>query len=122
MRTLEQVALPYHLDAAKQVAGRLALRHVPEMEARVAALVEERGRLTAGLTELPVDVWPSGANFLLFRPRAVDGQVAWQGLVDRSVLVRNCASWPGLAGCLRVTVGTPDENDAFLKALDEVLS
>jgi histidinol-phosphate aminotransferase len=122
VRTLEQVALPYHLDAAKQVAGRLALRFVAEMEARVAALVEERGRLMAGLAELPVDVWPSGANFVLFRPRPVDGQVAWQGLVDRSVLVRNCASWPRLAGCLRVTVGTPDENDAFLKALDEVLA
>ena len=122
VRTLEQVALPYHLDAAKQVAGRLALRFVAEMEARVAALVEERGRLTAGLAELPVDVWPSGANFLLFRPRAVEGQAAWQGLVDRSVLVRNCASWPRLGGCLRVTVGSPEENDAFLKALDEVLS
>ena len=122
VRTLEQVALPYHLDAAKQVAGRLALRFVAEMEARVAALVEERGRLTAGLAELPVDMWPSGANFLLFRPRAVEGQAAWQGLVDRSVLVRNCASWPRLSGCLRVTVGSPEENDAFLKALDEVLS
>ena len=122
VRTLEQVALPYHLDAAKQVAGRLALRFVAEMEARVAALVEERGRLAAALAELPVDVWPSGANFILFRPRPVEAQVVWQALVDRSVLVRNCASWPGLAGCLRVTVGTPDENDAFLNALNEVLS
>jgi histidinol-phosphate aminotransferase len=122
VRNLEQVALPYHLDAAKQVAGRLALRFVVEMEARVAALVEERGRLMAGLAELPVDVWPSAANFILFRPRPVQGQDAWQGLVDRSVLVRNCASWPRLAGCLRVTVGTSDENDAFLKALNEVLS
>jgi histidinol-phosphate aminotransferase len=122
VRTLEQVALPYHLDAAKQVAGRLALRFVAEMEARVAALVEERGRLMAGLAELSVDVWPSGANFILFRPRAVEGPVVWQGLVDRSVLVRNCTSWPRLAGCLRVTVGTPDENNAFLRALDEVLS
>ena len=122
VRTLEQVALPYHLDAAKQVAGRLALRFVAEMEARVATLVEERVRLTAGLAGLPVDVWPSGANFVLFRPRAVESPVVWQGLVDRSVLVRNCGSWPRLAGCLRVTVGTPDENDAFLKALDEVLT
>jgi histidinol-phosphate aminotransferase len=45
----------------------------------------------------------------------------WQGLVDRSVLVRNCSSWPRLAGCLRVTVGTPPENDRFLTALAEVL-
>ena len=46
----------------------------------------------------------------------------WQALVDRSVLVRNCSSWPGLDGCLRVTIGTPDEDDAFLAALTEVLA
>jgi histidinol-phosphate aminotransferase len=122
VRALEQVALPYHVDAAKQVAGRVALRFGAEMEARVASLVEERGRLTAALAELPVEVWPSGANFVLFRPGPVDGATVWQGLVDRSVLVRNCAAWPRLDGCLRVTVGTPEENDAFLKALSEVLS
>ena len=66
---LEKVVLPYHLDAVKQVAGRLALDHVEEMDARVARLVEERGRLVARLAELPVTIWPSGANFVLFRPR-----------------------------------------------------
>jgi histidinol-phosphate aminotransferase len=45
----------------------------------------------------------------------------WQGLLDRSVLIRNCAGWPRLDGCLRVTVGTPDENTAFLDALGECL-
>ena len=71
--------------------------------------------------DLDVDVWPSGANFVLFRPRSRDGDGVWQGLVDRSVLVRNCASWPRLDGCLRVTIGTPDEDDRFLDALEEVL-
>jgi histidinol-phosphate aminotransferase len=61
-------------------------------------------------------VWPSGANFLLFRPRDRSGQAVWEGLLERSVLVRNCATWPRLADCLRVTVGTPEENDAFLAA------
>ena len=46
----------------------------------------------------------------------------WKELVERSVLVRNCASWPRLDGCLRVTIGTPDEDDAFLAALREVLA
>ena len=119
---LERVALPYHLDAAKQVAGRPALRFQAEMEARVGALVRERERLVAALGALPVDVWPSGANFVLLRPRLRDGAEVWQGLVERSVLVRDCSSWPRLAGCLRVTVGTPDEDDAFLAALTEVLS
>jgi histidinol-phosphate aminotransferase len=45
----------------------------------------------------------------------------WQGLLDRSVLIRDTSSWPGLEGCLRVTVGTPAEDDAFLAALTEVL-
>ncbi|HEY7940052.1 MAG TPA: histidinol-phosphate transaminase [Acidimicrobiales bacterium] len=119
---LEKVVLPYHLDALKQAAGRLALDYRPEMEARVASLVEERGRLVAALSDLDVDVWPSGANFVLFRPRQLAGNDVWQALVDRSVLIRNCASWPGLEGCLRVTLGTPAEDDRFLEALQEALS
>ena len=118
---LEKVVLPYHLDAVTQAAGRLALRFTDEMEARVAELVEERGRLSAALGDLDVDVWPSGANFVLFRPRSTDGAAVWQALVDRSVLVRNCASWPRLEGCLRVTVGTRAEDDAFLQALEEII-
>ncbi|HZQ27928.1 MAG TPA: aminotransferase class I/II-fold pyridoxal phosphate-dependent enzyme, partial [Acidimicrobiales bacterium] len=119
---LEQVALPYHLDAMKQLAGSLALRFKPEMEARVAIVNEERGRIAATLAGLPVETWPSDANFLLFRPLAKDADAVWKELLDRSVLVRNCASWPRLAGCLRVTVGTPEENTAFLDALTEILT
>ena len=118
----ERAMLPYHLDAATQIAGRLALRFTAEMEARVAALVAERERLAAALAALPVETWPSGANFILFRPRDLDGPTVWKGLVERSVLVRDCSSWPRLEGCLRVTVGTPAEDDAFLSALSEVLS
>jgi histidinol-phosphate aminotransferase len=119
---VEAVLLPYHLDAMKQAAGRLALRFRSEMEGRVATIVEERGRLTAALSELPVDTWPSAANFILFRPRAKDGDKVWEQLLERSVLVRNCANWARLDGCLRVTVGTAAENDAFLAALREVLA
>lgn len=121
VETLLKVCLPYHLDAVKQLAGRIALRYEAAMRARVAALVEERGRLTAALAELPVDTWPSAANFVLFRPRGRDSREVWQALVERSVLVRDCSGWPRLAGCLRVTVGTPEENDAFVAALREVL-
>jgi histidinol-phosphate aminotransferase len=121
VETLEKVVLPYHLDAPKQAAGRLALRFRAEMDVRVAAIVEERGRVVAALSDLDVDVWPSGANFLLFRLRGRDGEAVWQDLLERSVLVRNCAGWPRLEGCLRVTIGTPQENDAFLHALKETL-
>lgn len=119
---LEKVVLPYHLDAVKQAAGELALDFEPEMRARVAAVVAERGRLVAALDALDVDVYPSGANFVLFRPRRLGGREVWQGLLDRSVLVRDCSSWPRLEGCLRVTIGTAAENDAFLGALREVLA
>ena len=118
---LEKVVLPYHLDAFKQVAGRLALRFVDEMDERVKHLVAERERLNEGLRALPVDVTPSGANFILFRPHHRSGHVVWQELVDRGVLVRDCSSWPRLEGCLRVTVGTPEENTEFLALLGEVL-
>ena len=119
---LDKVVLPYHLDAVKQAAGELALEYAEEMRARVAALVEERGRLSHRLADLDVDVFPSGANFLLFRPRRVGATEVWQGLLERSVLVRDCSLWPRLDGCLRVTVGTPDEDDAFVAALAEVLA
>ena len=117
----ESVVLPYHLSAQTQVAGLVALRHVPEMEARVARISEERGRVAAALHDLPVDSWPSDANFILFRPRDRDANDVWRALLDHSVLIRNCASWDGLRGCLRVTIGTAEENDRFLHALKESL-
>ena len=93
-----------------------------EMERRVATLVEERGRVFAALVAIsaPIDVCPSGANFLLFR---VDGDAhdLWKRLLARDVLVRDFSSWPRVEGCLRVTIGTPDENDAFLAAVREEL-
>ncbi len=118
---LEKVVLPYHLDAVKQAAGRLALRYEGDMRKRVAELVAERDRLMARLSRLDVHMWPSSANFVLFRPLGVDADTVWQSLVDRSVLIRNCASWPRLGGCLRVTIGTPEENDIFISALTGVL-
>ena len=117
----ELVALPYHLDAVKQLAGVLALRYTNQMEARVALLTEERGRIESTLLDLPVDTWRSDANFILFRPTGRPARQVWQDLLDRSVLVRDCSEWPGLTGCLRVTVGTPEENDRFLAALIESL-
>lgn len=117
----ELASLPYHLDAVTQAAGRLALQHEKEMRARVAMLVEERGRLAAALTDMAVDSWPSDANFILFRPHSRDGATVWRDLVAQSVLIRDCTTWPGLEGCLRVTVGTPAENDRFLAALTQSL-
>jgi histidinol-phosphate aminotransferase len=118
---MEAVVLPYHLDAFKQRAGLLALKFVGDMESRVRDIVAGRDKIVAAFSRLPVTSWPSGANFVLFRPETLSGRVVWQGLLDRGVLVRDCSSWAGLDNCLRVTVGTDDENEAFIAAMKAVL-
>lgn len=118
---LDKVVLPYHLDAAKQAAGVLALDYLDEMESRVAKLVEERGRVAAAFDDLGIEHWPSGANFILFRVPGHRGDDVWERLVADSVLVRNCASWPRLDDCLRVTLGTRAEDDRFLAALGAIV-
>jgi histidinol-phosphate aminotransferase len=119
---MEAVVLPYHLDAFKQRAGLLALKFVGDMESRVRDIVAGRDRITAAFESLPVTWWPSGANFVLFRPESMSGKAVWQGLLDRGVLVRDCSGWAGLDNCLRVTVGTAEENEVFVAALKEVLA
>jgi histidinol-phosphate aminotransferase len=118
---LEKVLLPYTLSVPTQIAGTVALDFRREMEARVASLVEERGRLSAALSEMPgLAVVPSGANFLLVRVNG-DAHDLWERLLEHGVLVRDFSTWPRVEGCLRVTVGTPEENDAFLAAMNAVL-
>lgn len=118
---LETVLLPYNLSVPTQLAGTIALDFVDEMKARVASLVEERGRVFAALSETDgIEVYPSGANFLLFRV-AGDAHDLWKRLLDHDVLVRDFSSWPRVEQCLRVTIGSPEENDAFLDALREEL-
>ena len=71
--------LPYHLDAAKQIAGRLALRFVDDMDERVKLIVAERERISEAMAAMEIDVMPSGANFVLFRPRRSDGSTCLAG-------------------------------------------
>ena len=118
---LEKVLLPYNLSVPTQIAGTVALDFKAEMEQRVASLVEERGRVFSALAQTGgIDVCPSGANFLLFRV-AGDAHDLWKRMLDADVLVRDFSSWPRVEGCLRVTIGTPAENDAFLAALAATL-
>jgi histidinol-phosphate aminotransferase len=123
---LMKVVLPYHLSLPTQVAGTAALAFRAEMEARVAAIVAERGRVFAALAGMDgVEAFPSGANFILFRLLASpgrDGHAVWEALLGAGVLVRDFSRWPRLDGCLRVTIGRPEENDAFLGALKEALA
>ena len=92
---LEKVVLPYHLDAFKQLAGTLALDYGDEMEARVARLVEERGRVAeAPGRRSRSSCGRRARTSSCSGPTGRDGAAVWQDLVDRSVLVRNCSSWP----------------------------
>lgn len=116
-----QVArLPYHLSALTQAAGEVALKHAGAILAGVAEIVVERDRLAKELERVPgVEVFPSDANFILFRtPR--DGTGLWRALADNGVLVRDFSSVIPCA--LRVTVGTSDQNAEFVETLRSVLA
>ncbi len=118
---LEKVVLPYHLDSATQAAGIAALEFIDDMDDRVNTIIGQRTIVEQGLADLGCTVWPSGANFVLFRPPEQNGDQVWSELVDRSVLVRNTASWPRLTGSLRVTIGTEPDNARFLDAMSDIL-
>jgi histidinol-phosphate aminotransferase len=112
---LRKVRLPYHLDALTQEAGLLACEMADDVTAHVAAVAGERDRLRAAMARIDgVEVFDSAANFLLFRSGVAD---LFDRLLARGVLVRDFSRLPRLEGCLRVTVGTPEEDDAFVDAL-----
>lgn len=119
---IDKVRQPYNLNALSQRAAELALtRFKDELAAQAAQIVLDREKLRTTLAAMKgVTVYPSDANFLLMR--VADAPSVWKGLVDRGVLVRNLDSPGALAGCLRVTVGTPAENQRFLEALGAVLA
>lgn len=106
------VRLPYHLSALTQVVASTALKHSAELLGQVQTIRQERDALTLWLSANGFQVAPSGANFILFGTFA-DRHHIWQQLVDRGVLVRET----GPAGWLRVSIGTPAENQAFRSAL-----
>lgn len=110
------VRLPYHLSALTQAAARACLAHRGELAEQIALLRTERDKLQQALVGYGLDVIPSDANFILFGTFA-DRHAIWEGLVERGILIREV----GPAGMLRVSVGTPKENVAFLSALKEVM-
>jgi histidinol-phosphate aminotransferase len=110
------VRLPYHLSALTQAAARAAVGQAPALLSTVDAIKQQRDRIVAELRGDGLTVADSDANFVLFG-RFDDQSAMWRALLDRGVLVRDV----GLAGWLRVTAGTPEETDAFLRAIREVL-
>ncbi|ARH90764.1 MULTISPECIES: histidinol-phosphate transaminase [Streptomyces] len=109
---VQLVRLPYHLSSVTQATALAALEHTDTLLKYVEQLKAERDRLVTELRTIGCEVTPSDANFVQFG-RFEDSHAAWQAILDQGVLVRD----NGVPGWLRVTAGTPAENDAFLDAV-----
>jgi histidinol-phosphate aminotransferase len=119
----DKLRLPYNINSLTQASAGFALKHKNVLDDQAARLRAERARLLQELAALPgVQVWPSAANFILFRT-GKSADTVFAALRQQGVLIKNLSGHGGvLANCLRVTVGTPDENTAFLAALRRILS
>ncbi len=121
LHELDKVRMPYNVNSLTQASVRFALEHAEVLEAQAAQIRADREALFTALSKMPgIHPWPSAANFILFR---VDGRSAtevFRHLRERHVLIKNLDTAEGqLRGCLRVTVGTQHENEAFLGALEK---
>ncbi|MDV9175978.1 histidinol-phosphate transaminase [Streptomyces sp. W16] len=112
---VQLVRLPYHLSAVTQATALAALEHTDTLLGYVEQLKSERDRLVGELKAIGCEVVESDANFVQFG-RFADSHTAWQKILDQGVLVRD----NGIPGWLRVSAGTPEENDAFLDAVREL--
>ena len=108
--------LPYHLSSLTQAAAETALEFAPAMQAEIELLISERERVANALIEVGYKVAPSSANFLLFSGFIGEPSAIWQAFLDRGILIRDI----GLRGFLRVSIGTPAENEQFIAALREI--
>lgn len=118
---LNKVRLPYNINTLTQVSAQLFLEHFGLFEEQARTIRAERARLAKALAGIEgISVFPSQANFLLFRVKSAND--VFNALCDRKILIKNLSPQGGLLKeCLRVTIGLPEENDAFLQALKESL-
>ncbi len=117
---VQKVKLPYNVNIFTLAAAELIAEEF-DVEPPVRRLLAERSRLHGELDgRKGVEAFPSRANFILFRTQFPALQL-FDALYELGVLVRDVSGYPMLEGCLRVSVGTPDENTRFLEALDRAL-
>ncbi|MGH2727263.1 MAG: histidinol-phosphate transaminase [Actinomycetota bacterium] len=120
IEAMQIARLPYHLSTLTQTAGEVAVRHQQQILGQIAEIVAERDRLGKELERVSgVEVFPSDANFLLFRT-PWDGPRLWTGLADAGVLVRDFSGM--IPRALRVTVGSAEQNLTFVETLRSVLA
>lgn len=119
---LTKVKQPYNVNTFSQMAARAVVEHWPLFRAQIDAIIAERERLAGVLETLPgVQVFPSQANFILFRVSGSPDEIH-QKLLERGILIRKgLGKTHGLQECMRVTVGTKEENDKFLQKMQEIM-
>jgi histidinol-phosphate aminotransferase len=114
---IAKAKLPYNVNQFSLTAAGVALEHLDRFRPAVEAILRERERVQAELNQVPgIRVYPTGANFFLFE-LPVPPRPVFEELVRHGVLIRDVSAYPMLSRCLRVTVGTPEENNRFLDAL-----
>ncbi|AWN22333.1 histidinol-phosphate aminotransferase [Deinococcus irradiatisoli] len=116
---LQKVVSAFNVNILTQTVAEVALEHPEYVRERAEQTVRERERVLSALQDHPVyTALPSRANFFLLK--TPDADAAYQHLLARGVLVRRQDKLPMLSGCLRVSIGAPQENDVLLAALGEV--
>ena len=114
---LNKVRLPYNLNRFSQVAATLLLKHHDRLSQHLQLILSERERVSNVLSATDgIHPFPTDANFILFRTDRPANEV-FQRLLDHGVLVRNLDRPGPLQDCLRITIGTAEDNDLFLKGL-----
>jgi len=114
---LGRIRAPYNVNSAAMVAGLATMADLDGVQANVARIISERERLQRELSALPwIQPLPSQANFILCRVRGRSGRQVADRLALQGILVRSY-SRPGLQGCVRITVGRPQQNDKLIEAL-----
>ena len=122
LTAFNKVRLPYNINSLTQASATFALQHKAVFDAQAAQICAERTRLSQALQALPgVTVYPSQANFILMRTPQGQATPWFEHLKQQGILIKNMhGTHPLLHDCLRPTIGTPAENDAFLAALQPI--
>ena len=124
IQEFKKVRQPYSVDAVSQAIARVVFENRAQFEKGIDEVIAERARLIDGLAALDgVEAYPSESNYILFRlADRIDAGRVWQHLLDGGILIRDFSRDPGLERCLRVSVGTPEENTRFLEGLSSCLA
>lgn len=113
---VEKMLNPYCINPLSEAAALTALKNKKYFQKHIREVIRERERVFTALSSIPsVTAFPSEANFILFK--VDDAKRCFNHLLKKKILVRDMSSHPKLNGCLRVTIGRPSENDAFLRAI-----